>query len=79
MWTMFRAMFSVDEGGNNKYICIMTMRHPENKFSFLVADMKATFKLSPDLLIVRHSTSYLGGLFTSSNDEIRKVPHAISL
>jgi hypothetical protein len=72
-------MFSVDVGGNNKYVCLMTMRHPGNKFSFLVADMQATFQLSPDLLIVRHSTSFLGGLFSSSHDEIKSVPHAITM
>lgn len=41
VWTMFRTMFSIDQGGNDKYVCIMTIRHPGNKYSFLVADMKA--------------------------------------
>ena len=62
---MFRTMFSVDQGGNDKYVCIMTIRHPGNKYSFLVADMTATFALSPDLLLIRHTTSILGGLFSS--------------
>lgn len=57
----------------------MTIRNPGNKYSFLVAYMTATFQLSPDLIITRSSTSYLGGLFTFESDKIKRIPHAITL
>lgn len=74
---MFRTIYSQDEGGNCKYICILSQRTDAGNFNFFVANMQASFKLSPDLLVVRKTTSYLGGLFSSSHDEIKKNPHRL--
>lgn len=74
-WQMFRTIYSQDEGGNCKYICILSQKTDAGNFNFFVANMQASFKLTPDLLVIRKSTSYLGGLFSSSQDEIKKSPH----
>ncbi len=42
VWSMFRTMYSVDKGGDCKYVCILGMHNTaENKYSFLVANIKA--------------------------------------
>lgn len=77
-WVMFRTMFSAVKSSDDKYVCVMAIRHPEKTFSFLVAEMKATFTLAPDLLILRHSTSSFGGMFTEEKTEIKSIPHYMS-
>lgn len=78
VWNMFRTMYSVDKGGDCKYICMMSMAHADNKYSFLVADMSSTFALTPDLIIKRNSKSLLGGLFEWESTTINQVPHTVT-
>ncbi len=62
---MFRTLYSEDSTGNCKYICVLSQKTDAGKYSFFVANMAASFKLSPDLLVVRKTKSYFGGLFKS--------------
>jgi hypothetical protein len=65
VWQMFRTLYSEDSTGNCKYICVLSQKTDAGKYSFFVANMAASFKLSPDLLVVRKTKSYFGGLFKS--------------
>jgi hypothetical protein len=40
--------------------------------------MKNSFKVAPDILILRNSRSSLGGLFSSSTEKVVRVPHAMT-
>jgi trans-2-enoyl-CoA reductase len=40
--------------------------------------MKNSFKVAPDLLILRNSKSSFGGLFSSTSEKVVKIPHAMT-
>jgi hypothetical protein len=78
-WTNFRNVFSKDQSGNCKSINIMVTRNEEkNTFSFLIADIKQSFVLAPDIIAYRNSKSTFGGLFTSQTDDIKQIPHRLT-
>jgi hypothetical protein len=47
------------------YICLMTMKDYNGKFSIYILTMKNSFDVAPDLLIWRNS-KILGGFFIGS-------------
>ena len=49
------------------------------KYTFLTADVKATFKVSEDMYIWQKQKSTWGGLFQKDEQEIRYLPHSITL
>jgi hypothetical protein len=75
---MFRTLYSEDSTGNCKYICILSQKTDAGKYNFFVANMAANFMLSPDLLVVKTTKSYLGGLFKDEHVTIKHSPHKLS-
>lgn len=62
-------------GGECKYSTILGITNRDTKTTdWFVSDIKLTFSLAPDLLILRETTSYLGGLFESTKTSIREIP-----
>jgi hypothetical protein len=78
-WNNFRNVFSLDNTGSCKSVNIMVTHNTEkDTFSFLIADIKQSFKLAQDILVYRNSKSTFGGLFKSQKDEIKKVDHKLT-
>jgi hypothetical protein len=79
VWTAFNTLFSVDNGGNTKFCSILVARNDEtDKYDFVFTDMKADFKLAPDILVVSKKLSVLGGIWQDSKDEQVRVPKNIT-
>lgn len=55
-------------------------RHDQanKKCDFLLGDIQATFKLAPDVFIIRKAKSYLGGMWSSSSDVLKEVPRGLT-
>jgi hypothetical protein len=62
-WNMMRTMFNVNEVSNANYLCLMTYINEENKYSIYTVQMKNSFEIAPDILIMRDSKSSFGGMF----------------
>lgn len=77
-WNMFRTMYNVNQVSNANYICLMTFQDENNKFSIYTVQMKNSFEIAPDILIVRDSKSSWGGLFQKSTERIERIPHAMT-
>jgi len=52
-WNMMRTMFNVNEVSNANYLCLMTYINEENKYSIYQVQMKNSFEIAPDILIMR--------------------------
>ena len=50
-----------------------------NKYTFLIADVKATFHVADDLFIWQKSKSSFGGLFTQEQQYIERRPHTLTV
>ena len=77
-WNMMRSMYSASSQSDANYICLMTYRDELNRISVYQVNMKNSFKVAPDLLIVRNSRSSFGGLFSSTSEKVVKIPHAMT-
>ena len=77
-WNMFRSMYNVNQVSNANYICLMTFQDENGKFSIYTVQMKNSFEVAPDILIVRDSKSSWGGLFKQSKERIERIPHAMT-
>jgi hypothetical protein len=76
---IFRVVFSVDKGGDCKYICVMGQRNDDGKTTdWLVGDVKADFSLAPDVLVIEKSSSYAWGLYQKYESKIISIPKALS-
>lgn len=61
---VYRVLFSADAGGDCHYVCVMGQRNDvTGKTDWLVGDVKALFKLAPDILYIEKSKSNMFGLF----------------
>ena len=49
------------------------------KYTFFTADVKASFKVSQDMYIWQKQKSTWGGLFQKDEQEIRYLPHTITV
>jgi hypothetical protein len=77
-WNMYRTMYSVHNSSDANYFCLMTNRNDQNNFDVYMVQMSNSFKLEPDLLVIRNSTSELGGLFSDSTENVYKTPHTLT-
>jgi hypothetical protein len=76
---IFRVVFSVDKGGDCKYICVMGQRNDDGKTTdWLVGDVKADFSLAPDVLVIEKSSSYAWGLYQKYESKVISIPKALS-
>jgi len=75
---IFRVLFSVDKGGDCKYICVMGQRNEDGNTDWLVGDVKADFTLAPDILVIEKSTSGDLGLYKSYVKRPIRVPKSLS-
>ena len=80
VWVVFNVIFSVKEGGNCKFVCVMASHDQENKKTdWLLANVGATFELAPDLMVVQTSHSYAWGAFSESEEKIVTKPASITM
>lgn len=77
-WNMFRSMYNVNKVSNANYICMMTFQDENNKFSVYTVQMRNSFEIAPDILIVRDSKSSWGGLFKETKERVERIPHAMT-
>jgi hypothetical protein len=71
---IYRIFFAKDKGGNCKYVCVMGERNNNGSTNWLVGDLKSTFTLAPDLLVVQKTKSALWGLYKSKETKIYTSP-----
>ena len=77
-WNMMRSMYNANAQSDANYICLMTYRDEQDRMSVYTVNMKNSFQVAPDILILRNSKSSWGGLFSSSSQQIVRVPHAMT-
>lgn len=77
-WIVFKLAFSENKGGSCRDVVILAHNNPDKKTTdWIVGNVAATFDLAPDLVVIRSSKSYLGGLFKYSTDHIKKIPRSL--
>lgn len=77
-WNMMRTMYNADQVSNANYICLMTFRDENEKYSIYTVQMKNSFEIAPDILILRDSKSSFGGLFSMTSERVERIPHAMT-
>ena len=76
--SVHNMVFDKDKGGNCDSLIFGHNRDPEeNLHSFIIAFVKGSFKLSPDLMIYRNFKSYVGGIVEKTNDKVKEVARGI--
>jgi len=50
-----------------------------NKFTFLIADIKATYHVADDIYIWQKSKSTFGGLFQKTQQYLERRPHTVTI
>lgn len=79
-WQFQNTMFTKDNLGNAKYMTIMYNRDEvTGKYTFFTADVKGTFNVAEDMYIWQKQKSTFGGLFQKDIQEIKYLPHTITL
>lgn len=77
---MQNTAYTKDSVGNAKYMTIMYNRDEfTGKYTFLVADVKASFNVAQDMYIWQKAKSSFGGLFQKEWQEIKYLPHSITI
>jgi hypothetical protein len=56
----------------------MTYINEENKYSIYQVQMKNSFEIAPDILIMRDSKSSFGGMFKKTSERVERIPHAMT-
>ncbi len=75
---IFRVLFSVTDGGDCKYICVMGQRTNDGLTDWLIGDVKANFQLSPDVFVIEKTISTGWGLFKSKNSYAYVTPKSLT-
>jgi hypothetical protein len=75
---IYRVLFSVDAGGDCKYICVMGQRNLDGTTDWLVGEVGATFTLAPDVLVIEESKSAAWGLYKSKQTKIIQLPKSLN-
>ena len=78
-WIGFDVVFSLNLGATCKFVCVLA-RHDEKvkKIDWLIANVRATFDLAPDLIIINQKRSVLGGLWGSETEKVMFSPAYIT-
>lgn len=78
-WNKWDLAFDINKGGSARYICVLGHRDPNTgNTDWVIANMKASFKLAPDVFVWRRSASYAGGIFSSTTDSLEKRPRSLT-
>jgi len=79
VWTAFNTLFSIDTTGETKFCSILTSKNEEKgTYDFVFTDIKASFKLAPDVMVISKKLSVLGGIWEDDKDEQIKVPKSLT-
>ena len=79
-WNNLELAFNPEESKKDevKGISILINQPVDNKFDIMITNIRAKFKLAPDLFIERTDTSVLGGIFEKGKEKIIKRPKTLS-
>lgn len=78
-WSAYHIVFSQGTGGECKFVSILAHHNStSNKIDFLLSDMKASFKLAPDVLVIQVSRSIAGGIYSDSKIKLQEMPKSIT-
>jgi hypothetical protein len=67
-FSVYDIAYDTGVGGECKYVAVVYTNNRENQTSsFLVANIKATFEMAPDILVMHETRSIVGGLYSSDN------------
>ena len=78
-WNKLDLAFNPEENKKDsvKGVSLLVNQPVDGKFDILITDIRATFKLAPDLLIERNEKSVLGGIFSKTKEKIIKKPKTL--
>ena len=78
-WNRFDLAFSEGSGGSMRYVVILGHNDAATgKTDWLVANIKATFSMAPDIMIIQKSKSILGGIWSSTKLVFKKMPKSLT-
>jgi hypothetical protein len=75
---IYRVLFSVNTGGDCKYIVVMGQRTEDGMSDWLIGDVKSQFTLAPDVFVTEKSVSLAYGLFKSVVTNVVSSPKSIT-
>jgi len=79
-FAIYDIVYSVDSGGGCVYVCVVMSNDAAGQTSsFLVANIKATFHLAPNILVMQKTRSVLGGIYESSEVEFKYQDRPVTL
>jgi len=79
IWTANNILFSVDNGGNSKFVSLLSHRDEKtNKYDFVVCDIQSTFVLAPDTMVISKKLSVAGGLWQDEKEVEIKVNREVT-
>jgi hypothetical protein len=78
-WNFQNLAFTKDSKGNAKYVNLMYNRDAQGRYTFLVSDTKATFKVAKDMFIWEKYESKMGGMTKNTQQRIEYRPHKITV
>ena len=74
IWNLYDVIFSINTGGETKFVSIFSSRNDDNTFNFVIVDVKNSFILAPNLIFISKKLSILGGIYSSENNFIENIP-----
>ena len=79
-WNNLDLAFNPEESKKDevKGVTILINQPVDGKYDVMVTNIRAKFKLAPDLFIERTDTSVLGGIFEKGNEKIIKKPKTLT-
>lgn len=77
-WNMYRTVYKVNKLSNANYFAIMSCIDSNGNYSLYTVQMKNSFNIAPEILVVRESKSSFGGLFGSKSDKIITIPRSMT-
>lgn len=75
---VYRVLFSADEGGDCKYICIMGQKNENETTDWLIGDVKAEFDLANDVLVFENTKSAAWGIYQKKETKLVFLPKTLS-
>jgi len=79
VWSAFNTLFSLANGGETKFVTVLIGRDDvKNTFDVVFTDIKATFQLAPDVMVIQKKLSVLGGIWEDEKTENVSVPRSLT-
>jgi len=79
VWSALETVFAIDTVGNAKAVNFwINHNDATDKYDFIYSEVKADFKLEPNVIIIAKSRSIAGGIFEDYKEDRRTEPRALT-